>query len=180
MRRHYVLVSIGAFFVALNVFFYFYSPADLVAVVGINNTYLVTFAIAATGGLSTLTGTVLYVAIATFAAGGATPWLLGLFGGAGIFVSDSVFYLLARLGRESVPRKWEPWIDKVHTFVQSHPEWLVLFFMYLYLSFAPLPNDILMIALVLGGYRYRQIAPVLFVGSMTIAMIAAYFGTLWV
>ena len=35
-----------------------------------------------------------------------------------------------------------------------------------------------MIALALAGYRYRHIAPVILLGSLTIAGLAAYLGTI--
>ena len=179
VRRHPVLLSIGLFLIAFNVLYYFFSPRDIVAYVGVENTYVVTFLVAAIGGLSTLTGAVLYTAIATFAAGGSMPWLLGITGGLGIFISDSIFFHLARIGREHVPDEWEPWVMKIQNIIQRYPRRLVLLLAYLYLGFSPFPSDLLMITLALGGYRYRTLAPVLLAGSITIAFLIAYFGNLW-
>lgn len=179
LKKHYVLVLIVLFLIGLNVLFYYKSPHEIVAYVGIENSYLLVFTIAAIGGLSTLTGTVLYTAIATFAAGGSTPWLLGIAGGIGIFISDSIFFYLAKIGHKSLPRSWERWVCPIRNFIQKYPTWQVLIFVFAYLSFLPLPNDLLMIALVLGGYRYRTIAPIVFIGSLNIALVTAYFGTFW-
>lgn len=179
IKRHLALTAIILFFIALNVFFYFVSPDTIVEYVGVRNSYAITFIIAAIGGLSTVTGTVLFSTIATFAAGGSNPTLLGIIGGLGIFISDSIFFHLAQLGRQFVPNKWEGWIGKMHQFVQSYPLWLVLLLVYLYISFIPLPNDILMVALVLGGYQYRYVAPILLVGSISIALVIAHLGILW-
>lgn len=179
VRKHYVLVGIVLFLIALNVLFYFIGPDRIVEYIGIRNTYLVVFAIAAIGGLSTVTGTVLYSSIATFAAGGSSPLLLGLAGGAGIFISDSIFFYLAKRGRESVPEKWGHWIERIQRFVDRYPLWIILLATFLYLGFSPLPNDLLMIALALAGIKYRQLIIPLLPGSITIALLTAYFGNLW-
>jgi hypothetical protein len=176
LRSYYPFIGIAAFIVALNVLFSFYGPDEIVRAIGITNTYFIAFGAAAIGGLSTLTGVVVFTLIVSFAAGGSTPWLLGIFGGLGIFVSDSVFFWLAKVGRESIPEQWEKKLSRLQRWMGDRPQWLVVIAVYLYLGFAPLPNDLLMIALVLGGYRYRTIFPVIFAGSLTIAMVTAYAG----
>lgn len=179
IKRHSVLVSIVVFLIGVNVLYYFINPSELVEIIGVHNTYLVAFLIAAIGGLSTLTGAVLYTALGTFAAGGAQPFILGLAGGLGIFISDTIFFHLARLGRESVPEKWEKWIGRITSFMKRFPKKAVLVFIFLYIGLSPLPNDILMIALVLGGYQYKEIWHVLLAGSITIAMIITHIGNVW-
>ncbi|QSH39376.1 hypothetical protein JXR01_03710 [Candidatus Kaiserbacteria bacterium] len=179
LKKYPLAFALLGLFVFANILFYFASPQDIVSYIGTENSYLVAFLFAATGGLSAITGSALYGLLATFAAGGANPWLLGLTGGLGIFISDSIFFYLARKGRDIIPPQWSVWVLRIENVVQQCPKWLVLVLMYLYISFLPFPNDVLMIALVLGGYTYRTIVPVLFVGSITIALVASFFGTLW-
>ena len=175
-KRYYILAAILAFIVAINLLFFFVKPNEIVEYVGVENSYLIVFAVSAIGGLSTLTGLALFTTIVTFAAGGSEPWLLGLAGGLGIFISDSIFYFLAKYGRESVPESWDNTLKKVEKWIKKHPPWAVLTAMYLYLGFSPFPNDLLMIALVVGGYSYKKIALVLLAGSITVAMLTAYLG----
>ena len=179
LKKHYILVTVVVFLVALNAFFYFYGPREIVEWIGVHNTYLLTFSIAVIGGLSTITGTVLYTSMATFAAGGATPWLLGLSGGFGIFISDSIFFFLAQLGLRHVPEKWKSQIDKIRNSVEKYPTWQVLVFVLLCLSFLPLPNDILMVALAMTNVSYKTLAPVILAGSINVAMLSSYFGSIW-
>jgi len=179
LRGHYVLVLVLIFLLALNVFFYFISPEVIVEYVGVKSSYTITFVIATIGGLSTFTGPILFTTIATFAAGGSNLLLIGLLGGLGIFISDSIFFHLARLGRRFVPTGWEKGLNRIESLVQRYPRWLVLIFVFIYISMTPLPNDILMLALVLGGYLYRHIVLVLFAGSLSIALLTAYLGVLW-
>jgi len=178
-RRHYVLVLVLIFLAVVNVFFYFVNPDVIVDYVGVKSSYTITFVIATIGGLSTFTGPVLFTTIATFAGGGSNPLLLGIIGGMGIFISDSIFFHLTQLGYKHVPENWEKWLDRIKIFMQKYPRWLLLVFVYLYISFTPLPNDILMLALVFGGYLYRQVVFVLLAGSLSIALVTAYLGVLW-
>lgn len=175
-RGYLTLVLVLCFLVGLNVFFFFVSPEEIVKMVGIGNTYFVIFAISVLGGLSTVTGAALFTAIVTFSVGGADPLLLGLAGGSGIFISDSIFYFLIYHGRKSVPHSWEKFLERIEIWIAKYPPKAVLTCTYIYLSFTPLPNDILMAALVLGGYEYKKIAPVLALGSFTVALLTAYLG----
>lgn len=179
LKRHYTLLLVILFIVLLNVFFYVISPEVIVGHIGIRNSYLIAFAVATLGGLSTLTGPVLFSTIVAFAAGGAEPIFLGILGGFGIFISDSIFFHIAQFGRKFVPPRWERWLAWFQKLLERYPRWFILTLVYLYLSFTILPNDILMIALVLGGYRYRHVWPVLLVGSLSIAILTAYIGAEW-
>lgn len=178
--RHPVVAGAVFALILINVLYFFVSPQEIVEYVGVGNTYLVTFLIAAIGGLSTITGTTLYAAMATFASGGAHPVGIGLAGGAGIFLSDTVFFLLAAYGRAAIPPRFDRWVARIERTAQRLPVWCALVLVYLYLGFTPLPNDILMIALVIGGFRYRQVAPALLAGSFTIALLVAHLGERWI
>lgn len=177
-NNYYILAGIIIFIILINILFWYVSPEKIVDLIGVENSYAIVFIIAAIGGLSTFTGLTLFTVIATFAGGGAQPFLLGLTGGIGIFVSDSVFYQLAYYGKEAIPASWRAPIQKIERWASRRPLWLVLFATYLYLGFTPLPSDLLMIALALGGYPYRKVAGVLLLGGLTIALLTAYFGNL--
>jgi membrane protein DedA with SNARE-associated domain len=175
-KSYYVLGSIIFLVVFVNFLFYFLGAEKIVSWVGVDNTYLVVLAISTIGGLSTFTGSILFTTIATFAGGGANIFLLALFGGLGIFISDSIFYFLARLGRKSAPDNWEKSLRKVENWIKKVPDWIVLTIVYLYLSFTPFPTDLLMIALAVTGHTYRRIFWVLLAGSFTVALFTAYLG----
>ena len=175
-QKYAVLIGLIAFLVALNLFFLFVGHERIVSFIGVENSYIIIFLIAAIGGLSSISGVAFFSLITTFAAGGSNPLLLGLVGGAGLFISDSIFYLLARYGRESIPPKWDRFLDSVERRVRRYPRWLVLVLSYLYLGFSPFPNDVLAVALVIGGYRYRAVAPIFLAGSLTHALFFSHIG----
>ena len=175
-RRYYIVAGVVLFLILLNVLFYFVSPEEIVHTIGVKNSYLIIFAMAAIGGLSTITGTALFASIATFTAGGSSPFFIGILAGLGIFISDSIFYYLVVYGKKHVPESWGKVFKKMESWIEKYPMWVVLSLVYIYLGFTPLPNDILMVALVAGGYPYKKIAPVLLAGSLTIAFLTAYIG----
>ncbi|MEX0918660.1 MAG: hypothetical protein WDZ85_01710 [Candidatus Paceibacterota bacterium] len=57
------------------------------------------------------------------------------------------------------------------------PEWLVLAATYVYLSFTPLPNDLLIIILAMIGVSLRRLWPVILAGSLTIVTLTAYLAS---
>lgn len=180
IKRHKVFSFVVVVLVAFNILFFYFSPQEIVDAIGVTNSYLVTFLIAAIGGVSTLTGAALYASIATFAAGGADPLLLGLSGGVGIFISNSVFFLLAFYGRRSLSghiherlQRWTYWVEA------RVSRTTVRILSLVYLGASPFPDDVLMVALAAAGYRYRDVAPLLFVGGFSIALITAYLGQIW-
>ena len=177
IKQHYTLITILVFLVVLNGFFYFHNPQDIVERIGIRNTYVLSFCIAAIGGLSTVTGTVLYSALVTFAAGGSAPWLLGISGGLGIFVSDSIFFFLARLSVQHIPKDKKKWVYKIQKLVSKYPVWKMLIVVYAYLGFLPLPNDILMIALAMTNITYSKLCPIILLGSISFALVTSQFGS---
>ena len=60
------------------------------------------------------------------------------------------------------------------------PKWVVYGVIFLYAAFSPLPNDIILAVLALSNYSYRQFAPFLFLGDVTVALMLTYFGgTIW-
>lgn len=149
-------------------------PEAIVAHIGATNAYLSVFLLAIIGGLSTLTSTSLFTAIATFSVGGAHPILLGLFGGTGIFISDTVFFHAARYGKTSLPAHWERRVTRLFSWLHTLPRWGAMALILAWIGFSPLPNDVLMVALAAAGYRYAQVAPLLLAGGLCIATLTAY------
>ena len=164
---------------AINLLFLYSSPQELVELIGVENSYLVIFLIAAFGGLSSFTSGVLYGSLATFAAGGSIPWLLGISAGVGIAIGDSLLYFLFRYGLTGLGPKWQERIERYRTRVdQIRRRWQALG-LYGLLGFTPIPNDLVMFALAVLGFRYRFIAPILLVSGITIATLTAYLGHWW-
>lgn len=176
IKKHYLIALAVAIIALWAIALIFVSPEEVIDKIGVRNSYLIVFLLAVIGGLSTITGTSFFATVATFANGGADPLLLGLIGGIGIFLSDSVFFFLAQQGAKVLKEKENSFRSKLLKSIEKIPHWFVGIFVFLYVGFSPLPNDILMIALAIGKVRYSKIAlPILF-GSITIASITAFIG----
>lgn len=176
IRTHRIFVSIVLFVIALNIIFFLISPREIVSFIGVENSYLAVFLLSLSG-ITAFTSGAFFAAVATFGAGGVNPLLLGLVGGIGIFISDSIFYTLAAVGRYSMPDRWQSRVERFAQWTHRVPRWVVLLVTYLYLGFSPFPNDILMVALVLSGFRYRFIVIPLFAGSLTVVTLTAHLGS---
>ena len=178
-KSYFVLAAIALVIIALNALFTVIDPNRIVEYIGVRNAYAIVFIVGAIGGLSSFTGGAYFTTLATFGAGVSSPLLLGLVGGLGIFISDTIFFYLAHYGRKSIPEKWSRTIETWSKKARTSPMWLVLLSVYIYIGFTPLPNDLLMLLLVVAGFTYRQLWPVFLLGSVTIATIVAHFGNIF-
>lgn len=173
LRRHWIFFALLLFVVGWSVLLLLVSPRELVDAIGVTNTYIVVFLLALLGGMSSVTGVSFYAATATLAVGGANPWLLGLVGGTGIFLSDSIFYYLARRGVRVVSERWQERVQWVRGKIDTLPRWAILGGTYLYTGFSPLPTDVLMVALAISRYRFIQIAPFVAAGGITFVTLVS-------
>lgn len=176
LKRYWSVLVLVIFLVAWSLLLSFFGPQELVGRIGIENTYLVAFLMAVFGGLSSLTGASFLTVIATFAEGGSNPALLGLAGGTGLFISDSVFYWVARHSIDKLEHKLTRLTGWLRDRIQRLPLWAVLLGAWAYMSLTPLPGDLLMIALALAGIRYRYLAPVIFAAGVTVVVLVSYIG----
>jgi hypothetical protein len=175
-KRYWTFFFVLAFLLAVALLFVFITPEEVVDYIGVKNTYLVAFLLAVFGGISTVTGVSFFLSVGAFSVGGANPFLLGLYGGLGIFISDSIFFFAARYGVEAFEEKIKPLSLWLISKMEKVSMGTVLLLVYVYIGFTPFPNDILMIALALMGVSFKRLAPVLLVGSITIVTLTAYFG----
>lgn len=171
-----ILVLIGVFLL-VHVAFLFISPKEIVDFVGVENTYLTVFLIATFGGLNSVTGGVLYGSIIAFAAGGASPLLLGLVAGVAIAIGDGLVFYLFEHTTKTLSLQWQARITQVKKKVEHLPRSVQYLLIYLYLGFTPLPNDVLMFLLAVLRFRFSQVWWVILAGTMTLAILTAYLGT---
>lgn len=183
VRNTLVFAFLFALVVAWIVLLLYVPTDEIVAYIGVSNTYLVVCIFGVVAGFSSLGGGSFYAAIATFAAGGANPLLLGIAGGIGLFVSDSFFYYVARRGVEAFEENTKGasvWLARK---IERLPRSAVLGAVYIYSAVIPIPSDIMLAALALARYPYKGFAPLLAAGDLTFALIlafAGYFGVTFV
>jgi hypothetical protein len=174
LTRYRTIIAIILGIALWSAVIYLVSLEGLVLRVGVENTYLISFLLAGLAGFSSLTGGIAYAAVIEFARAGADPLYLGLAGGAGLFISDSAFYVLLMEGRQSVEKGLERVLARLQAFVTRIPDPAVYFLTYLFCALGPVPNDLIIAALVVAGYPYRRFWPVLLAGDITFMLFLSY------
>lgn len=146
-------------------------PNNIVDAIGEENGYLLAFVIAVAGGVSTLTSSTFTLTIITLVAGGLSPYILGVVGGTGLLIGDSLFYYLGSNVSYLLSGQSKKWIDKLSAWLENRPKWLVPGIVFVYVGFFPLPNDVLTVTLGLGSYRYRRIVLPIWLGNILFTII---------
>lgn len=159
--------------VVLFVFFLVVNPQEIVASLGVRNSYLVLFLVALLGGASSLTSSTYYAAIVTFALSGLPPILIAVVAGTALFIGDSIFYRIGMWGRDHISGRALRLAQKFSDYVEHKPRWFVQILIYIYTGFSPFPADILMIALSFVRFPYLSFIIPGLVGSITFAFLLA-------
>ena len=176
IKQYGSLYSVLVTLLAVSVLLYQYPPDKIVEWIGVENSYLAAFIIAASGGLSSFTSSIFYASVATFSAGGANPWLLGLTGGLGIALGDSLIFALFRFGFKDIKGQWRARLEDIRERIERYPRPVVYAVLLLILGVTPMPNDIVMFLLVALGFRYLKVAPIIILAGITITTITALIG----
>ncbi len=173
---HYLL-PVGAFALCISVGIAIAMiPTDtIVAYIGVDRAPLLMFLLGMIGGLSTFTGIPYHLVLMGLAAGGATPWLLGIATASGVMVGDSTTYLLSREAKQLVSGKVTIWLGMVARTLAAHPR-LITPVLMLYGTISPFSNDFIVASLTLMGYSYRRIIIPLTIGNTFYNIALAYLG----
>lgn len=150
------------------------SPEALIEQVGVANAYLISFLISLVAGFSIFTGTAAYATVIEFARAGVNPLYLGVISGVGLFLSDSIFYLLVMRGRDALTTRFGHVLSRLHSFMERMPRAVVYLGVYLFCAFGPIPNDVMMSFLIIGGYKYKRVWLVFLAGDVTFMLFLSY------
>ncbi|HUG02684.1 MAG TPA: hypothetical protein VML95_12520 [Longimicrobiales bacterium] len=178
-RRLHAAVALAAlllFLVAWTLLLRRVGAVGLVERIGVRNGYLLVFLIASAGGLSTFTSVALYTTVATLAAGGLQPALLGLFAGTGLTIGDSLFFLVGLEGRRASSGRLRERLERMSAWFERRPEWALRLAVFLYAGLTPFPNDVMVMTVAASGVRYRLILPSLLAGNLVLATLTALVG----
>lgn len=174
IQQYRTILLIIAALALWSVLLYVIPPSTFTDVIGLENSYSVSFLVAVLAGFSSFTGAASYATVIEFSRAGADPLFLGLASGIGLFISDSVFYLLMMRGRDSLQTAWGHWLDRINHFFKRIPSPFVYLFSYLFCALGPIPNDVTIAALVVAGYTYRSFWPVILAGDVTFMLFLSY------
>lgn len=157
---------------AWSVLLIYYPPEKIVEFLGVQNTYLVVFLLAAIGGVSAFTSTSFYTALVTISLAGITPIYLALFASVGLTLGDIVFYILGKKGKSCVTPNYGNYINGLLQFVEKVSDRAIMILIFFY-SLTPLPSDILAIVLAIVGFPLKKMIPPLLAGNFALTLILA-------
>jgi len=141
---------------------------------GEDHAYLALFLIAAFGGVSVFTSASYFGTVIAFSSAGLNPWLLGIAGGAGVTIGDSLFFLFGNHSRVMVSKNIDKLMNHVRSKLERFNKWSVPIFVYLYAGFSPFPNEFMTISVGLSGAKYRIVGPPLLLGNITVTIITSF------
>jgi membrane protein YqaA with SNARE-associated domain len=174
-RRLVIGLLIATLFVGSGLLFASIPTETIIAYVGIERAPLLMFLLGVIGGMSTFTGIPYHLVLMGLAAGGATPWLLGVATAAGVMVGDSTTYALSRQAKQVVSGRLASWLTDVSHVLARHPR-LLTPALVLYGTISPFSNDFVVASLTLMGISYRRIIIPLTIGNMLYNITLAYVG----
>lgn len=164
-KRFFTIITIIAVWFVL---LFIITPEHILEIVGEEHAYLAVFLVASFGGVSALTAASYFSTIITFAAAGLNPYVLGLLGGIGVTIGDSLFFFFGNNSRVVLSDRVERTITAVRKKLERFNEWSIPIFVFLYAGFTPLPNEFMTISVGLTGAEYKEIIMPLLLGNIFI------------
>lgn len=168
-----VLLMVLSWSVAL----YFVSPELIVSRLG-GHTFPAVFAAGVLGGTSIIFPFPYYLVVATTAAGGANPFLVGLCAGLGVMIGETTSYLVGHAGRAVLPAKASEAFALLHRWVADTHSARFYAFLFAFGTMMPLPNDVIVVPLGAAGVSYWRVILPLGAGNIVFntatALLAAY------
>ncbi|MCF7860995.1 hypothetical protein K9M79_02025 [Candidatus Woesearchaeota archaeon] len=162
--------------VVLGILPYFIGPQVLVESIGIENGYILGFIVAFFGGFSAGTSVSAISFLMALVAGGLDPLLLGLIAGISLAIGDSIMFFAGLKGREIISGKWKHRMERLADYTDSK-KWIkgsIPFLSYLYIGFAPLPNDIMILFLAIIKCPRKIVWSVIVLGDLTFALMITH------
>jgi membrane protein YqaA with SNARE-associated domain len=147
-----VLLMVLCWSVAL----YFVTPEAIVSRLGAQ-TLPAVFVAGVLGGTSILFPFPYYLVVATAAAGGANPFLVGLGAGLGVVIGETTSYIVGHAGRAVLPEKASEAFALLHRWVSDTHSAKFYGFLFVFGSVMPLPNDVIVVPLGAAGVSYWRV-----------------------
>lgn len=176
IKKYLPFLTLVLFFIAWTILLSKITPTEIVEYLGVSNGYLIAFIVALVGGLSTVINFPYQLVIFTLGAGGLNPLLVGLCAGAGVFLGDTISYIIGYHGRHILPDRLQRIFDRFAHWCLHAPNGVVPSILFLYGALLPLPNDLIVISLAFARYPYWRVMIPLTLGNITFNTSIAVFG----
>ena len=156
-----------AIFILLLYLVYTIWPAQIVDFIWLENTYLVIFFFAFVWWVFFLTAATFYTTLATFVVWWADLLTLSLISAIWLTIGDFFFYFLGRKAKLFInDSKYKSKVEKFSNWIRAKSDKTIFWFLLLYWSFAPLPNDIPSSWLWIAWYNWKKMILPIFVWNI--------------
>lgn len=164
-------------YLAVILWLYLLTPEQIIAALGIQNSYLLLFVMAFIGGISTFVVIPYVFVMVGLAFGGLDPFVLGFIAATGEALGDCTSYWLGRYMSGVLPPVTHRWLDRLITLYSKKPRLLPLF-CFCYGAFIPFSNDFVTIPMGMSRYSFWKTMLPLWLGNIVyntgVTLIALY------
>lgn len=161
------------FILGIAILLLFVSPEDIVQKLGVKNVYLLAFFVSFFGGFSAGGSASFISLLIILVVGGTNPIYLALISGLSLAIGDMIMFFAGSKGRELISSKWDKKIKNIANVFEKNV-WLkklTPILAYVYMGFAPLPNDVLLLFLAAIKYPYKRMGLIIILGDFTFALV---------
>ena len=170
------LIPIALFLTISIIVNIYISPEQIINTIGVNNAYLLIFFLAFMGGVSTFSSVPYHLVVASMAAGGLNPFILGSSAASGVMLGDSTSYYLGHRGKEYIPMRFEKFFSRLRALITHHSRIFPLF-CFLYGTFIPFSNDFITITAGLMRFPFWKVIIPLGIGNLIFNTSVALLAT---
>lgn len=172
-----VFVLIAFFIVLWSILLNFYTPEQIVTILGVHNVYIFVFLLAIIVGVSVFTTTLFYTSLVAISFGGVNLVWVSLLASLGLLSGDLVVYYFSKTGSQCVPEKYEGIIVRLIKWTKKYSDNKIILLIFLY-SLAPLPSDAISIFLGISSFPIRKMVLPLVLGKFIMIFVLLELVTL--
>ncbi len=172
--RRILFVFLLAFMVVFLLMIIFYSPKEMVATIGVRNSFVAAFFVSMVGAFTSLTKFSAYPMIIALVAGQMDPFLVGLVSGLGLASGDILFFLFGYSARDFTGEKAKKILEKILSRLQRMNDLLVQFLIFFYFACSPFPNNLLSGSLAFTGYPFKKTVIPIILGDVAFCTLVAW------
>ena len=158
--------------------FIFFNPREVVIILGVRNSFLITYFVSLIGAFTSLTKFSAYPMIIALVAGGMNHFLGGFIAGLGLATGDILFFVFGYSARDFAGERGKKILNKILSKLYSIKEIFVQILIFLYVGASPFPNNLLSGALAFTGYPFKKVIIPLILGDIAFCILVAWLAFL--
>lgn len=172
-----IFILIALFILLWSVLLSFYTPEQIVTMLGVQNVYVFVFLLAIFVGVSVFTTTLFYTSLIAISLGGVNLAWVSLLASVGLLSGDLVFYYFSKTGSRCVPKRYEGIIVRLIEWTKKYSDNKMILLIFFY-STAPLPSDAISIFLGITSFPIRKMVLPLVLGKFVNILVLLELVTL--